>query len=210
MTNFIPLFPLGIVVYPGEQLNLHIFEPRYKQLITDSVAASKPFGIPTVLNGNVTDTGTTVVVKQIVKQYTDGCMDIKTEAEQVFTLLETIPTLPDKMYQGAIVTYPNYSTTGSFAKMQKLLLLVKALHKLIQVQKQFGRPDNELCTYDIAHHVGFTLQQEYELLTIPLEIQRQEYVQRHLQSIIPILSEMENLKTKIHLNGHFKQLKGLE
>ncbi len=49
MTNFIPIFPLGIVVFPGEDLNLHVFEPRYKQLITDCFGEKKPFGIPTVL-----------------------------------------------------------------------------------------------------------------------------------------------------------------
>lgn len=49
MTNFIPIFPLGVVVYPDEQLNLHIFEPRYKQLIRDCIAENKPFGIPAVI-----------------------------------------------------------------------------------------------------------------------------------------------------------------
>src|SRR6266576_3115219 len=53
MTNFIPIFPLGIVVYPGEDLNLHIFEPRYKQLINECHAGKKPFGIPTVIENKV-------------------------------------------------------------------------------------------------------------------------------------------------------------
>ncbi len=46
MTNFIPIFPLGIVVYPQEQLNLHVFEPRYKQLVKECLTEQKPFGIP--------------------------------------------------------------------------------------------------------------------------------------------------------------------
>jgi Lon protease-like protein len=46
MTNFVPIFPLSIVVYPGETLNLHIFEPRYKQLIADCFANKKPFRDP--------------------------------------------------------------------------------------------------------------------------------------------------------------------
>ena len=53
MTNFIPIFPLGIVVYPGEMLNLHIFEPRYKELIKDCHQQKKPFGIPAVFNNRV-------------------------------------------------------------------------------------------------------------------------------------------------------------
>ena len=43
MTNFIPIFPLAIVVFPGEKLNLHIFEPRYKQLITECHEQKKTF-----------------------------------------------------------------------------------------------------------------------------------------------------------------------
>ena len=60
MTNFIPIFPLGIVVYPGEELNLHIFEPRYKQLITDVNQSKKPFGIPAVIDNKVNEMGTLV------------------------------------------------------------------------------------------------------------------------------------------------------
>ena len=55
MTNFIPIFPLSIVVYPGESLNLHIFEERYKQLITECYAEKKSFGVPPVINSSVAD-----------------------------------------------------------------------------------------------------------------------------------------------------------
>ena len=48
MINFIPIFPLNIVVFPGEKLNLHIFEDRYIQLINDCVAEKKAFGIVVV------------------------------------------------------------------------------------------------------------------------------------------------------------------
>ena len=69
MTNFIPIFPLGIVVYPGEHLNLHIFEPRYKQLINECYAEAKPFGIPTVLSKGMAEMGTLVTIREIVEVY---------------------------------------------------------------------------------------------------------------------------------------------
>ena len=69
MTNFIPIFPLAIVVYPGEQLNLHIFEPRYKQLVTECFELKKPFGIPAVINDKISEMGTLVQVKEISKLY---------------------------------------------------------------------------------------------------------------------------------------------
>ncbi len=79
MTNFIPIFPLGIVVFPGEDLNLHIFEPRYKQLITDCFAEAKPFGIPTVLKNGLGESGTWGVIKELQKGKEIGKRELKTK-----------------------------------------------------------------------------------------------------------------------------------
>ncbi|MGH2552637.1 MAG: LON peptidase substrate-binding domain-containing protein, partial [Chitinophagaceae bacterium] len=64
MTNFIPIFPLGIVVYPGEAINLHIFEPRYKQLISECYKTKKHFGIPVVIDNNVRDLGSMMEITE--------------------------------------------------------------------------------------------------------------------------------------------------
>ncbi len=62
--------------------------------------------------------------------------------------------------------------------------------------------------YDIAHHIGLSLKEEYELLGLFDERQRQEYLKRHLAKVIPTVAGMEQLKEKIKLNGHFKDLPG--
>ena len=82
MTNFIPIFPLGIVVFPGEKLHLHIFEPRYKQLINECKESGKPFGIPTVISNRMNEMGTLVELKDIVQTYDNGEMDIKHRGSQ--------------------------------------------------------------------------------------------------------------------------------
>src|SRR3990170_4384900 len=106
MTNFIPIFPLSIVIYPFEKLHLHIFEPRYKQLIKECFEGKKPFGIPTVLKNNLQDIGTLVEVAEIVHEYENGEMDINTQGIKVFRTLEVIKKVPEKLYSGAIVNYP--------------------------------------------------------------------------------------------------------
>src|SRR6266850_7220045 len=98
MTNFIPIFPLGIVVYPGEKLHLHIFEPRYKQLITECQQSGKAFGIPTVINNRLNEMGTLVQLTDIIQVYDNGEMDIKTKGLKVFRVLEVIKSVPDKLY----------------------------------------------------------------------------------------------------------------
>lgn len=206
MTNFIPIFPLGIVVYPGESLNLHIFEPRYKQLVNECFQNKKRFGIPAVIENRLQDFGTLIYITEISKVYEGGEMDIKTRGEKVFRVLEVIKEVPDKLYSGAIVTYPANQEHGNPEVMRRLIASIRELYKLLNVQKDFKKRDEELLTYDIAHHIGLSLQEEYELLHLFDERQRQEYLKRHLTKVIPLIAEMEQLKEKVKLNGHFKNL----
>lgn len=210
MTNFIPIFPLSIVVFPGEKLNLHIFEPRYRQLIKECSAQKKPFGIPAVIENKVQELGTLVEVTDVKKVYDDGKMDISTRGVKVFRTLEIIKQVPDKLYSGAIVSYPDDVDDGSRNIMQKVVSGIKELHKLLEVNKDFKKPEEELKAFDVAHHMGLNLQEEYELLGLFRELQRQEYLKRHLAKVVPLLSEMETLKEKVKLNGHFKNLSGFQ
>lgn len=208
MTNFIPIFPLGIVVYPGEQLNLHIFEPRYKQLINECRASGKPFGIPTVIGNKMQELGSLVEVTEVVHVAENGEMDIRTRGIKVFRILELIREIPDKLYSGAIVTYPDNSLQGNSAQMQTIIRSIRELHQLLKVEKQFKKPDDQLSCYDLAHHIGLSLEEEYELLGLMDERQRLEFIRRFLTKAIPMLAGMEQLKEKIKLNGHFKNLSG--
>jgi len=211
MTNFIPIFPLGIVVYPGESLNLHIFEPRYKQLINECNTEKKSFGIPTIVNSNLNEMGTLMEITEITTVYDNGEMDIKTKGTKVFRVLEVIKQVPDKLFSGAIVNYPlNIEDEGKKDLMRKVVSGIRELHRLLKVQKEFPKPDEELNSYDLAHHAGLSLDEEYELLGLLQEIQRQEYLKRHLNKVLPVIAEMEQLKDKIKLNGHFKNLSSLD
>lgn len=210
MTNFIPIFPLNTVVYPGENLNLHIFEPRYKQLIAECHTSKKPFGIPAVIDNKVQDYGSLAEIIELSKVHDNGEMDIKTKGVKVFRILELIKEIPDKLYSGAIVNYPSTFEKGNPDVMRKLIKSIRDLHLLLKVKKEFNIDDEKLKCYDVAHHIGLSLQEEYELLSLPDERQRQEYLKRHLAKVIPMVSGMELLKEKIQLNGHFKNLRGLD
>jgi hypothetical protein len=207
MTNFIPIFPLSIVVYPGETLNLHIFEPRYKELVKECVAGKKNFGIPTVIGGKLSEMGTLVNIAEIAKEYENGEMDIVTTGSTVFRILEIIKSVPDKLYSGAIVNYPDNSNAYQKQELMQVVLKgVRELHRMLNISKDFKKPDAELNAYDIAHHAGLSLEEEYELLELLKEEQRQEYLKRHLGKVLPVIMEMEILKERVKLNGHFKNL----
>lgn len=210
MINFVPIFPLEIVVYPGEGLNLHIFEERYKQLINECIAEKKPFGIPAVLQNNVAEMGTLVEITEVAAVHEDGKMDIRTRGVRVFRILEVVKSIPDKLYSGAIVDYPDNNEAHHAKMMQRVIGNMRELHALLKVTKDFKKPDGELKSYDIAHHAGMSLEEEYELLGLLREDQRLEYLKRHLKKVLPAVQGAEMLKERVKLNGHFKELKGFD
>jgi uncharacterized protein len=208
MTSFLPLFPLSIVVYPGEAINLHIFEPRYKQLILDCFGENKPFGIPAIINQQVADYGTQLTITEVKTVYDDGKMDISTLGGPVFRVLELVPQIPEKLYAGAIVSFPA-NEHGPLPPLQaQVLQAVRKLHTLLAISKTFKKTDAELTSYDLAHHAGLNLSEELELLKLLQEDHRLEYLRRHLGKVLPVIEQMESLKERVKLNGHFRALEG--
>ena len=211
MTNFVPIFPLNIVVYPGEQLNLHIFEPKYIELVNECFTSKKPFGIPSVINGELKELGTTVFIREISKIHDDGSLDIITEGREIFRILEVIKLIEGKKFMGAIVSYlQNNLEGGSPVLMKKIIPGMRAIYKQLNVEKDFHKEDSDLKIYDIAHLVGMSIEEEYLLLELTNELHRQEFLRRHLNKILPLIAELEILRSKIKLNGHFKNPEGLK
>ena len=207
MTNFLPIFPLDIVVFPDEGLNLHIFEPRYKQLIKECIEEEKRFGIPTVLDKKVQEYGTAMVVTELVNEYEDGEMDIRVKGEEIFRVLEVVKKVPDKMYSGAIVNYPKNVIEQQDSQIAELILKeVKRLYELLNVEDKFPVDKINVVSYGIAHFIGMNKKQEYEMLHLFTEDQRLEYIRRHLKDIVPIVDELETSKARIKMNGHFRNL----
>src|SRR5690606_20562656 len=150
MTNFIPVFPLDIVVFPREVLNLHIFEPRYKQMIKDCLETGKSFGIPPVIDKKQKDWGTLMEITVLEKEYENGEMDIRTVGVQPFRILESMPSIPEKLYSGAIVNYPEYyreGDRGSRKLMDLVLGMMHELHKILKISKLYPKPESELLSF---------------------------------------------------------------
>src|ERR1051325_5817334 len=76
----IPMFPLNMVLFPGETTKLYIFEERYKQLVDDCLENDASFGIPYIEKGKVQKFGCEVKINRILKTYENGGMDILIES----------------------------------------------------------------------------------------------------------------------------------
>jgi hypothetical protein len=84
------------------------------------------------------------------------------------------------------------------------------LHTMLSISKPLPDKGDDLLSYDLAHHLGLPQAAEYELLAHFDERQRLELLRRHLQRALPIVSGMEALKERVKLNGHFRDLSGMD
>ncbi len=89
-----PLFPLQIVVLPGEMVPLHIFEERYKTMIDECLEQEREFGIVWVSDDGLKETGCTVAIAELLERTEDGRMNILTRGSAPFRLLRRIEEMP--------------------------------------------------------------------------------------------------------------------
>ena len=205
MTDFLPLFPLQLVVFPNEELNLHIFETRYKQLIRECDHNGITFGIPASIDNKVMDFGTEIQLLKITKKNADGSMDIKTKGLGIFKIHDFFTTALNKMYAGADIERIESNMESDILLNEQILEKAEVLYDFLSIKKPLPT-DLSFKTYEIAHHIGFSIEQEYHLLTISDEKKRQQFMLDHLIKLLPVVKEMEKLRKKAEMNGHFKNV----
>jgi len=207
MSYFLPLFPLNLVAFPEERLNLHIFEPRYKQLIKDTMEGNKRFGIPAYVKARI-EYGTEMEIVEIFKTYEDGRMDIKTLGHKIFKVEQFDNPWPEKQYAGGHVEALENIWDVVPAKFEMIKLMNRLYHQIQLSDEMVYDEDTPVFTF--AHKVGLTLEQEYKLIQISKESERVDFVVAHLRSLLPRLTEAEEIRQRIKMNGHFRHLDSLD
>lgn len=210
--NFIimklPLFPLQSIFFPGETVPLHIFEPRYKQLILDCRDEAITFGIPVYMN-NTMQFGVEVQLVEVVTTYDNDEMDVVCVARQVFKLQSFEQQLPNKLYAGGIVELLEYDYDADEGFKLDVYRKIKELYGIMELP--FSNPSlSTFNSFTLAHKMGLSFQQEYELLQIPKENDRLLFMDKHLTNTIAVLGEVERTRKTIELNGHFKNFDPLD
>jgi hypothetical protein len=205
MTKFLPIFPLDVIVYPGQQLNLHVFEPRYKQLIADCASANKTFGIPTLNRDTLNEFGTEVEILEITKTYDGGEMDIKTRGVKIFRILEVLKQVPDKLYPAAVVYEVEHLPFDTQVLNPTLADLMRKLQNLMNWEFDIFKKFKNPLSFELANYTALTPEDQYRILAASSEKARQWFLIQHLLKLIPSLEETEKLKKKIQMNGHFRK-----
>lgn len=198
---FLAIFPLQLALFSGEAIPLHIFEPRYRQLIAECRDEGIHFGIPTYSQGNLAAYATEVELVKIVKTYDTGEMDIVVRGLRVFHILEVKQEVPDKLYSGANIEYPENDPAFDEATRAKLVEKFDEIFRLINEKKPEIDEAAFGTAFAVAPHVGLTLWQRVELLSIHQERARQEFLLAHLDKAIKAIRDQSGTKTFARGNG---------
>ncbi len=204
----LPLFPLQSVFFPGETVPLHVFEERYKQLIHDCRNEAITFGIPVFIN-NMISFGTEVQLVEVVTTYEGGEMDVVCVARQVFRIVSFEAEMEGKLYAGGDVEFLDMQNDADDKLRKEVLQKIEELYGLMDVP--FTKiPSKQFNSYLLAHKMGLSFEQEYQLLKIPKETDRLLFIKDHLETTTSILHEVNRTKAMIEMNGHFKNFDPLD
>jgi len=210
MAQFFPMFPLNLVVFPGEKLNLHIFEPRYIQLVNESLEKSQPFGIIPFFKNKLSAIGTLVHIASVARQYEDGRMDIKTMGSEVFDVLQFKNPAPGKLYAHAQTKVLQKDNEGEYIINPELWQLVVDFFETIEERLDIHFENIPYASFEIAHKVGLSSDQKIALLGMKKEAERQAFLTAHMERTLPLMKNIEHSKQIIRMNGHFKHIDPLQ
>ena len=177
-----------------------------RQLIKECDAEGMTFGIPAFIDNRVMGIGTEVELVSIEKTFDSGEMDIKTKGIGVYKIEEFYDKAPGKLYAGADIKRLEIDGSTDISMANDVLDYLEELYQILEIKKEIPKDVSELNTYDLAHHIGCNIEQEYEILTIPDEYGRLKFIYQHLQNLLPIVQETEMLRKKAQMNGHFKNI----
>ncbi len=204
----LPFFPLQSVFFPGETVPLHIFEERYKQLINDCKNESITFGIPVFIYDSIAF-GTEVQLVDVVTTYENGEMDVVCVARQVFKVLTFDNEMPGKKYSGGVIEFLDVDNHADVKDRLEVMDKIGELYGIMGMPYT-PMPQEKFNSYILAHKIGLTLDQEFQLLQIIKESERLAFLKLHLINIIKVLNAVDRTKKTIKLNGDFRNFDPLD
>ncbi len=189
----IPMFPLSIFPLPGEMVPLHIFEPRYKQLLLDAETKDISFGIFFNHVANTEKIGSLVKLESVIKRYPQGESDIIVKCLDLFSMNKLYRSFRDKSYPGGEVTYWNVDLTTSVSA--KLHQAFKEYLLYFQISNSDAVPS----LFTVANELNFDFDERLRFVKSNDE-QKETFLLSHLKYQTQLLHHAEKAKDVFHLN----------
>ena len=194
--DIIPLFPLGVVLLPGMDLPLHIFEERYKKLVGECIETDKEFGVVYYSGKMMLRVGCTAEISKVLKSYEDGKMDILTTGMKRFHIQELFESKP---YIEAKVEFIRDVEEMNDEDMKSLIREgADSLRQLYMMsddkERDLSYMDPESLSFYIASTQGFTLDEQQRFLEMKSTRERLQKGIESLQKIIERLRLSKEIK----------------
>jgi Lon protease-like protein len=198
----IPLFPLNVVLLPGAELPLHIFEPRYREMVTNCLDEKSEFGMLLSLPKGVARVGCTAEITAIVQRYEDGRMDILTVGRAPFRAVELFTENP--LLEGQVDYLEDHEAPSNPRIRRDLIELYEACHTLIydDYPKNLKGDPPEFLSYLVAATLPMELLWKQQILELRSEADRQERLVTYLREWAPHLQKSGALRQRAGGNGH--------
>jgi len=198
--SLLPLFPLDLVLLPGTPLPLHIFEPRYKEMIGECLEQKKVFGILRVLSEGLADIGCTAEIVAVTKTYDDGRMDIVTRGRQTFELLSV--NQERSFLRGEILYLPDEPQAPTSEETARAIELHKQILTLANAQQDLPDSDDSPLSYHLAGSLPLDPDFKQKMLSLRSEAERMRIIISYFENILPSLRRAVQVRQKAGGNGH--------
>jgi Lon protease-like protein len=200
LASLIPLFPLDVVLFPGTPLPLHIFEPRYKEMIGECLAQNRTFGVIRAEEQGLAEVGCTAEIVTVVKEYEDGRLDLITEGRKRF---EVVRVNQERSFLRAEVLLiedePGNALPEDTARAAQLH---SELLALAGARQDLSAADPSLLSFYLAGSLPLDLDFKQKLLSMRSEAERISLFISYLEKLIPNIQRAARAKQKAGGNGH--------
>lgn len=196
----LPLFPLDVVLLPGAPLPLHIFEPRYKEMIGECRANNAPFGVVRALEQGLAEIGCTAEIVSVTKEYPDGRLDLIAEGRKRFEVLEL--NRKRSFLQAEILLIVDESDTAAPEDKTRAIRAHFEILSLAGAVQDLSAADQSALSFYLAGSLPLDLDFKQKLLATRSEGQRIQAVVAYLESILPNLRRAARARQKAGGNGH--------
>jgi Lon protease-like protein len=197
----IPLFPLDLVLLPSVPLPLHIFEPRYKEMIKECLEEKKDFGLIRSHGESLVTVGCTAEIIQVLKTYPDGRIDILTEGKKRFEVLQL--NQERSFLQADVFFLDDDGKAASGADVKAALRLHGEIMQLAGADSEDNEPANlDQLAYRLAGSLPFDPDFQQALLEMNSEAERMPAIISFFERILPVLQRNARAKRKAGGNGH--------
>ena len=200
MADLIPLFPLDVVLFPGTPLPLHIFEPRYKEMIGECLAEQSIFGVVRAVEQGLAEVGCTAEIVSVVKEYPDGRLDLVTEGRQRFELLSV--NQERSFLRAEVLMISDQPGIPPQEETARAVQLHSELLALAGATQDLSAADPSEISFSLAGSLPLDLDFKQKLLALRSESERIALLIHYLETIIPNIHRAARAREKAGGNGH--------